>query len=35
MTITVTVDDERDFLRHSPKYRKCNKYQDLVVELYI
>lgn len=35
MTITVTVDDERDFLRQSPKYRKCNKYQDLVVELYI
>ena len=35
MTITVTVDDERDFLKHSPKYRKCNKYQDLIVELYI
>lgn len=34
MSFTVTIDQQRTYIKEDPVYKKCNKYQELHVEVY-
>ena len=34
MSFTVELDQQRAYLKADPVYQKCNKYQELYVDVY-